>query len=81
MGVALFGVASTPVRLPGAEEVLMGEQVDEAVLDAASAAGLDGIDVLGDDVHASAAYRREAGRALLRRTLAAAVRSARGGTA
>jgi carbon-monoxide dehydrogenase medium subunit len=81
VGVALFGLASTPVRSRGAEEVLMGEQVDEAVLDAAAAAGLDGIDVLGDEVHASAAYRRDAGRALLRSTLAAAVRSAGGGTA
>ena len=65
-GVALFGVASTPVRSRGAEEVLMGEQVDEAVLDAAAAACLDGVDVLGDEVHASAAYRRTAGRALVR---------------
>lgn len=81
VAVALFGVASTPVRSHGAEEVLMGQQVDEGVLDAAAAAGLDGIDVLGDEVHASAAYRRDAGRALVRRTLAAAVRSADGGTA
>jgi carbon-monoxide dehydrogenase medium subunit len=81
VAVALFGVAGTPVRSRGAEEVLMGEQVDEAVLDAAAAAGLDGLDVLGDEVHAPAAYRRDAGRALVRRTLAAAVRSAGGGTA
>jgi CO/xanthine dehydrogenase FAD-binding subunit len=55
--------------------------VDEAVLDAAAATCLDGVDVLGDEVHASAAYRRTAGQALVRRTLAAAVRSADGGTA
>jgi CO/xanthine dehydrogenase FAD-binding subunit len=79
--VALFGLASTPVRSRGAEEVLMGQVVDEAVLDAAAAACLDGVDVLGDEVHASAAYRRTAGQALVRRTLAAAVRSADGGTA
>jgi carbon-monoxide dehydrogenase medium subunit len=79
--VALFGLASTPVRSRGAEEVLMGQRVDEAVLDAAAAAGLDGVDVLGDEVHGSAAYRRDAGRALVRSTLAAAVRSAGGGTA
>jgi carbon-monoxide dehydrogenase medium subunit len=81
VAVALFGVAGTPVRSRGAEEVLMGEQVDEAVLDAAAAASLDGVDVLGDEVHAPAAYRRDAGRALVRRILAAAVRSAGGGTA
>lgn len=79
--VALFGVAGTPVRSRGAEEVLMGQQVDDAVLDAAAAAGLDGVDVLGDEVHAPAAYRRDAGRALVRRTLAAALRSAGGATA
>jgi carbon-monoxide dehydrogenase medium subunit len=79
--VALFGVASTPVRSRGAEEVLMGQQVDDAVLDAAAAVSLDGVDVLGDEVHAAAAYRRDAGRALVRRTLAAAVRSADAGTA
>ena len=79
--VALFGLASTPVRSRGAEEVLMGQHVDDAVLDAAAAAGLDGVDVLGDEVHGSAAYRRDAGRALVRSTLAAAVRSAGGGTA
>ena len=79
--VALFGLASTPVLSRGAEEVLMGQVVDQAVLDAAAAASLDGVDVLGDEVHASAAYRRTAGQALVRRTLAAAVRSADGGTA
>ena len=78
VGVALFGVASTPVRSRGAEEVLMGQQVDDAALDAAAAASLDGVDVLGDEVHAPAAYRRDAGRALVRRTLAAAIRSADG---
>ena len=81
VGVALFGLASTPVRSRGAEEVLMGQQVDDAVLDAAAAASLDGIEVLGDEVHASAAYRRDAGRALVRRTLAAAVRPNGGRTA
>ena len=77
-GVALFGLAGTPVRSRGAEEELMGQRVDEAVLDAAAAACLDGVDVLGDEVHAPAAYRRDAGRALVRRTLAAAIRSADG---
>ena len=81
VAVALFGVASTPIRSRGAEEVLMGQRVDAQVLDAAAAAGLDGVDVLGDEVHAPAAYRRDAGRVLVRRTLTAAVRSAGGATA
>ena len=69
--VALFGVAGTPVRASGAEEVLVGERMTDAVLDAAAAAAFDGVEVIGDDVHASAAYRRDAGRALVRRALAA----------
>ncbi|MGY1707620.1 FAD binding domain-containing protein [Geodermatophilus sp. SYSU D00697] len=69
--VVLFGVAGTPVRSTGAEEVLMGERPTSAVLDAAAAAAFDGVDVVGDEVHASAGYRREAGRALVRRALAA----------
>jgi carbon-monoxide dehydrogenase medium subunit len=73
--VALFGLASTPVRSRGAEEVLMGQQCEDAVLDAAASACFDGIDVLGDDVHASAGYRRTAGQSLVRRTIGAAVRS------
>jgi carbon-monoxide dehydrogenase medium subunit len=74
--LGLFGVAGTPVRSRGAEEVLMGEQPTEHVLDAAADACFDGVDVQGDDVHASADYRRVAGRAVVRRALATAVRSA-----
>ncbi|MGY1692385.1 FAD binding domain-containing protein [Geodermatophilus sp. SYSU D01105] len=69
--VVLFGVAGTPVRSTGAEAVLAGEVPTSAVLDAAAAAAFDGVDVLGDEVHASADYRQEAGRALVRRALAA----------
>jgi carbon-monoxide dehydrogenase medium subunit len=68
--VALFGVARTPVRASGSEEVLVGQRVTGPVLDAAAAAAFDGVEVIGDDVHASAAYRRDAGRALVRRALA-----------
>jgi CO/xanthine dehydrogenase FAD-binding subunit len=69
--VALFGVAGTPVRATAAEEALVGERVTGAVLDTAAAAAFDGVDVIGDDVHASADYRRSAGTALVRRALAA----------
>ncbi|MGY1591654.1 FAD binding domain-containing protein [Geodermatophilus sp. SYSU D00708] len=68
--VALFGVAGTPVRAVGAEQVLVGEEPTPAVVDAAAAAAFDGVEVVGDEVHASAGYRREAGRALVRRALA-----------
>ncbi|MCV2488889.1 FAD binding domain-containing protein [Geodermatophilus sp. YIM 151500] len=74
--VALFGVAATPVRAHGAERVLDGAVPDDAALDAAAAAAFDGVDVIGDEVHASAGYRRRAGAALVRRALTAAVRAA-----
>lgn len=79
--IALFGVASAPFRARRGEEVLVGQglggqRLDDAVLDAAAAACFDDVDVQGDEVHASAGYRRTAGRALVRRALAAAVRSA-----
>lgn len=67
--VALFGVASTPVRAAAAERALLGQRLTAAGLDEAAAASFDGVDVLGDEVHASAAYRRTAGRLLVRRAL------------
>jgi CO/xanthine dehydrogenase FAD-binding subunit len=77
--IALFGVAATPVRSGGAERLLEGADLadpDDAVLDAAAAAAFDGVEVLGDEVHASAGYRRAAGTALVRRALGSAVRVA-----
>ena len=76
--VSLFGVSSTPVRAHGAERVLVGARLDTTALDAAADACFDGVHVLGDEVHASAAYRRRAGRALARRVLGAAARPAAG---
>ena len=73
--VSLFGVAGTPVRSRAAEQLLEGARMDAAVLDEAARAVFDGLEVLGDEVHASAAYRRRAGSALVRRALAAAARS------
>jgi CO/xanthine dehydrogenase FAD-binding subunit len=77
--IALFGVAATPVRAGGAERLLVGEVPDDGVLDAAAVAAFDGVEVIGDEVHASADYRRTAGIALVRRALGAAVRAAREG--
>lgn len=74
--VALFGVSSTAVRATGAEDVLRDAVLDDAVLGAAADASFQGVEVLGDEVHASAAYRRKAGRALVRRALGSAARSA-----
>jgi len=74
--IALFGVAATPVRAGAAERLLEGTVLGDPVLDAAAAAAFEGVEVLGDEVHASAAYRRAAGTALVRRVLGSAVRSA-----
>jgi CO/xanthine dehydrogenase FAD-binding subunit len=79
--IALFGIAATPVRARAAERLLEGEVPADAVLDAAAAAAFDGVEVLGDEVHASAGYRRAAGTALVRRALGSAVRAAEGGAA
>lgn len=70
--LSLFGVASTPVRSRAAEQILTGVRIDDAVLDAAAGASFDGVEVLGDEVHASAGYRRSAGTALVRRALRSA---------
>jgi len=77
--VTLFGVAGTAVRATGAEQLLTGSTLDDAALDAAAAVAFDGVQVIGDDVHASAGYRTTVGRRLVRRALAAA-RPAAGGT-
>jgi carbon-monoxide dehydrogenase medium subunit len=77
--VSLFGVAATPVRARMAEALLVGTDLQDDALDSAAAVCFDGVDVLGDEVHASAAYRRRAGTALVRRALASAARLATGG--
>lgn len=79
--VSMFGVAGTPVRSRGAEEILVGTRLDGTVLDEAAAASFTGVDVLGDEVHASAAYRRTAGAAIVRRALREAAGSRVGAVA
>jgi CO/xanthine dehydrogenase FAD-binding subunit len=76
--LSLFGVASTPVRARLTEQLLVGSDLQDDALDAAAAVCFDGVEVLGDEVHASAAYRRRAGTALVRRALASAARLATG---
>ena len=59
VGIALGGVAPTPVRVPQAEAVLIGLSVDEAgakISDCAKIAALAASPI--DDVRASASYRR-----------------------
>ena len=59
VGIALGGVAPTPIRVPDAEAVLMGLSLDEAltkVLDCAQIAAKAANPI--DDVRATASYRR-----------------------
>jgi carbon-monoxide dehydrogenase medium subunit len=75
--LSLFGVGGTPVRLPRAENILAGRQVDGRVL--ADVARVVAEDLEPDsDIHASAAYRQEVGAVVARRALEAAVGNARG---
>jgi carbon-monoxide dehydrogenase medium subunit len=64
--VVFCGVGPTPVRLPAAEAALTGTDAGPAALDAAREAALAHLDP-SDDVHATAAYRREAAAHLLAR--------------
>jgi carbon-monoxide dehydrogenase medium subunit len=76
--VALFGVASTPVRAPMAEELLQGTALGDR--DAAVEAGrvaLTGVDV-ADDSFVSATYRREAAASVVTRAVLEAATNPRG---
>jgi carbon-monoxide dehydrogenase medium subunit len=64
--IALFGVADTPIRAPGAER-LLAEDESATAADVAAAA-TDGLRP-NDDVHGGAAYRRRVARACVERAL------------
>jgi carbon-monoxide dehydrogenase medium subunit len=55
--VGAIGVADRPLRLPGVEQVLNGNKIDEAVIAKAEAAASASVDP-DDDIHASGAYRK-----------------------
>lgn len=62
--VVVSGAAPVPVRLPAAEEALVGSNAGEQALAAAAGAALSGL-TPSDDVHATAEYRREGAAHLL----------------
>ncbi|MFC9941696.1 FAD binding domain-containing protein [Streptomyces pratensis] len=62
--VVFSGAGPVPVRLPAAEDTLVGTRVGEEALAAARRAALAGLSP-SDDVHASAAHRRETAAHLL----------------
>jgi CO/xanthine dehydrogenase FAD-binding subunit len=78
--LALFGVGGRPVRARRAEEALRGRRVDGAALSEVARVTAEELEP-ESDIHASAAYRKEVGGVLARRTLEAALGRARGGNA
>ena len=66
--IALASVAPTPVRARGAESVLEGKVITEALIASAGDAAVESATPI-TDVRGSAEYRRELVRVLTRRTL------------
>jgi carbon-monoxide dehydrogenase medium subunit len=64
--LAAGGVADVPVRLAAAERALTGNRWEASSWEAAAEAGMDEIEPF-EDIHGSAAYRRDLMGALLRR--------------
>ena len=73
--VALFGVGATPARSSSAEQALLHEKVDEAVIASAAAQVARDIDPQ-NDIHASAAYRSYVATNLVRSALTEAAQRA-----
>lgn len=73
--LAVIGAAPAPVRARGAEASLVGQSPAEALFREAAALASQDLDP-SDDVHATAAYRRQVGGVLARRALEQAVRRA-----
>ncbi len=71
--IALFGVASTPVRARAAEELLLGSKPDERLLIEAAQRAAGGLDAPLSDVHATEEYRRHLAGVLTRRALVEAL--------
>ncbi len=71
--ITMFGVGGTPVRIRRAEEALLGSRVNGSVLQDVSKIVSEELDP-DSDIHASAAYRKEVGGVIARRTLEAAIK-------
>jgi aerobic carbon-monoxide dehydrogenase medium subunit len=67
-GIALGGVAPTPVRAEEAEELLTGQEITEELILQAGELAQEATDA-EDDYHASADYRREMAKVLVSRGL------------
>jgi carbon-monoxide dehydrogenase medium subunit len=69
--LAFFGAASTPVRVSGAEQTLLGSALNDDSIETAAAAASAGLDPPGD-IHGTTTYRRHLAGVLTRRGLRAA---------
>ena len=74
--LAACGIAASPVRLHEAEKLLVGTPLADSDIGVAAAAARASV-TAPDDIYASAAYRRRAVAALLRRMVAKAAARAR----
>jgi len=75
--ITLFGVGGAPERIRRAEEALLGNRIDDRILEDVSKIVAEELDP-DSDIHASAAYRKEVGGVIARRTLEAAINSGNG---
>ena len=75
--ITMFGVGGAPARIRRAEEALVGERIDDSLLEDVSKIVSEELDP-DSDIHASAAYRKEVGGVIARRTLEAAINSGQG---
>jgi carbon-monoxide dehydrogenase medium subunit len=66
--VAILGAGETQVRAPQAEACLVGNRLEERVIEAAGAAAMAGLDPIGD-LHGSPEYRKQVAGALTQRAL------------
>jgi len=77
--IVLFGVGPTPVRAQGAEEMIVGEALEQPALEAAGRKASDDLGEPLSDVHASAEFRRHLAEVLTRRALSEALTRTGGG--
>ena len=75
--ITMFGVGGTPARISRAEEALVGNPINDSVLEDVSKIVSEELNP-DSDIHASAAYRKEVGGVIARRTLEAAIDSGNG---
>ena len=66
--MVLFGVGDAPVRVTRAEASMIGQRLDDALLQEVAEMVTEALEPEGD-IHASATYRKEVGGVMARRTL------------